>query len=61
MKIRLVKSANGDSAYGFVDSEYVSGLVNMNAIVDAERKSMNYYILPNGKLVHVYNVFEINS
>ena len=59
IKIRLVKSANGHTAYGQVDSKYVSDLVNMNAEVNATRYGMNYYILPNGKLVHVYNVFEL--
>ena len=64
MKIRFTKGAgNGpdNKCYGFVDKEFVRGMVDMNAEVDgAEKHNMNYYILPNGKLVHVYNVFELN-
>jgi hypothetical protein len=64
MKIRFT-STSGDwgtdkDCYGFVDKDYVRGMVKMRAVVDGvKKKNMNYYILPNGKLVHVYNVFEL--
>lgn len=63
MKIQFTLSAGGladNDCYGSVDKEFVRSMVKMRAVVDgAQKKNMNYYILPNGKLVHVYNVFEL--
>ena len=64
MRIQFTSSAGGEDndCYGFVDKEFVRGMVKMRAVVDgAQKKNMNYYILPNGKLVHVYNAFELKK